>query len=77
MGKREVGFPPVVLAASDSEARDRGGDVATVAAVSLAYSAARKNGSTVPLILMIIGFPRRSLAVGTSTRTQPSATLYS
>lgn len=27
MGKREGGFPPVVLAASDSEARERGGDV--------------------------------------------------
>ncbi len=30
-----------------------------------------------PLSLTTIGFPRRSLAVGTSTRTQPSVTLYS
>ena len=34
-------------------------------------------GSTVPVSLTTIGFPRRSLAVGTSARTQPSATLYS
>lgn len=40
-------------------------------------SAQRKYGSTVPLSLTIMGFPRRSFAVGTSTRTQPSATLYS
>jgi hypothetical protein len=41
------------------------------------YCASRKKGSTAPLSLMTIGFPRRSFAVGTSTRTQPSATSYS
>lgn len=41
------------------------------------YFVRRKKGSTVPLSLTTIGFPRRSFAVGTSTRTQPSATLYS